>query len=136
MRPLYRSMQHKKIAGVCAGFALAFDLPISGVRLLFLLLASTGTGLLLYLAAWLLMPVKHDEAAQIPTEINPLTRSRSDRKIAGVCAGIARFLNIDVTLVRIVLVMAVCLGGMGILPYLLAWIVIPEESDASATIAL
>ena len=57
-----------------------------------------------------------------------LRRPRDDKKIAGVCSGIARYLGVDVTLVRIlVLVFAVwppCLGGMF---YLACWIVMPKD---------
>jgi len=61
-----------------------------------------------------------------------LVRSRNDRMVAGVCAGVARYFGIDVTMVRVLLVV-VCLitGGAGILAYLVAWAIIPEESEAS-----
>jgi phage shock protein C len=61
-----------------------------------------------------------------------LVRSRNDRMVAGVCAGVARYFGIDVTMVRVILVV-VCLitGGAGILAYLVAWAIIPEESEAS-----
>ncbi len=58
----------------------------------------------------------------------PLTRLRDDRKIAGVCSGIARYLGIDVTLVRILtLVLAICPPGIGLIFYLVCWIVMPQE---------
>ena len=57
-----------------------------------------------------------------------LSRPRDDRKIAGVCAGIARYLGIDVTLVRIImLVLAICPPGTGLIIYLVCWIVMPQE---------
>lgn len=56
-----------------------------------------------------------------------LYRSRTDRKIAGVCAGFAEYLDIDPTLVRLVWVVMVFFGGGGLLGYLIAWIVLPEE---------
>jgi len=56
-----------------------------------------------------------------------LYRSRRDKKIAGVCGGVAEYFNIDSTLVRLLwIVAAFCLGG-GVLAYLLAMIVIPSE---------
>jgi phage shock protein PspC (stress-responsive transcriptional regulator) len=58
----------------------------------------------------------------------PLERAREGRKIAGVCMGFARHLDIDVTLVRLVwLVLALASGGLGLIAYVIAWIVIPEE---------
>lgn len=54
-----------------------------------------------------------------------LERSSTDKKIAGVCAGLANFFDLDVTLVRFMWLIAVLFGGTGLLAYLIAWIVIP-----------
>ncbi|MCL4200017.1 PspC domain-containing protein [Patescibacteria group bacterium] len=57
-----------------------------------------------------------------------LVRPRKGRKIAGVCLGIANYLNVDVTLVRLLWVFALIPGGVpGIIPYILCWIFIPSE---------
>ena len=56
-----------------------------------------------------------------------LTRPRADRKIAGVCAGVAQYTGWDVTLVRLVAVLATIFGvGMPVLAYLIGWIVMPD----------
>lgn len=64
-----------------------------------------------------------------------LERSSTDKKIAGVCAGIANFFDLDVTLVRFLWLVAVVFGGTGLLAYLIAWIVIPlaPKPEAIAT---
>ncbi len=55
-------------------------------------------------------------------------RSRTDRKIAGVCAGLARYLGIDVTLLRILMVVfTIWPLGAGLLFYIVCWIVMPNE---------
>jgi phage shock protein C len=56
-------------------------------------------------------------------------RPRIDRKIAGVCAGLAQHLEMDTSLVRILWVFLTFASGCfpGIVAYILAWIVIPEE---------
>jgi phage shock protein PspC (stress-responsive transcriptional regulator) len=55
-------------------------------------------------------------------------RSRKDRMVAGVAAGIAEYFDIDPTLVRLVWVLLLIPGGLpGLLPYLVCWIIIPEE---------
>jgi phage shock protein C len=56
-----------------------------------------------------------------------LMRSRRDRKIAGVCAGVASYLGLDPTMVRIVWLLCVLLGGSGVLAYAICWVLIPEE---------
>jgi len=59
----------------------------------------------------------------------PLRRSRSDRMVAGVVAGLARYLGIDVTLARVLYVMGSIVSAAfpGALVYLILWIVVPEE---------
>ena len=57
-----------------------------------------------------------------------LVLPKKDKKIAGVCAAIANYFDIDVTLVRIGAVPLLLPGGLpGIVPYLICWVVIPEE---------
>lgn len=58
-----------------------------------------------------------------------LYRSRTDRKIAGVCGGIAEYFNIDATLVRLLFVAAVIFGTAGIWVYIVCALVIPEAPD-------
>jgi phage shock protein C len=59
-----------------------------------------------------------------------LVRSRANRKIAGVCAGFAEYFDLDVTLVRVVwLVLLLIPPCLGLLSYLIAWIVMPEEPE-------
>jgi phage shock protein C len=61
-----------------------------------------------------------------------LMRPKEGRMIAGVCAGIAAYLGLDVTLVRVIwAVVAVLTGGAGALAYLAAWIIIPDEGKRS-----
>jgi len=63
-----------------------------------------------------------------------LTRDPRNGKIAGVCAGFARYLDIDVVLVRILWIALVLAGGSGVIGYLAGWIIMPKE-DYTAAIA-
>jgi len=58
-----------------------------------------------------------------------LYRSESDRMIAGVCGGIAEVYDFDPSLVRLVTLVFILSAGSGLLAYLLAWIIIPTESE-------
>ncbi len=60
-------------------------------------------------------------------EVKKLYKSRTDRKLAGVCGGIAEYLEIDSTLVRLALVIFCLAGGSGLILYLIAALVIPDE---------
>ncbi|HET8708653.1 MAG TPA: PspC domain-containing protein [Candidatus Saccharimonadales bacterium] len=56
-----------------------------------------------------------------------LYRSRKDRKIAGVCGGLAEYFDIDPVITRIIAVILLLPGGApGLLPYLILWLVVPE----------
>ena len=55
-----------------------------------------------------------------------LTRSRRDRKIAGVCGGLAEYSGIDATLIRILFVIIALAGGGGLLIYLALWLILPK----------
>lgn len=58
-----------------------------------------------------------------------LMRSGSDKKIAGVCAGVANYFDMDPTIVRVIWgVLAFCYGA-GIVAYIILWIIAPVASD-------
>ncbi len=56
-----------------------------------------------------------------------LVRSQTDKKIAGVCGGIAEYFNVDATLIRLLFVLATLLGGPGVIIYIVLWIIMPES---------
>jgi phage shock protein C len=57
-----------------------------------------------------------------------LVRPRQGRKIAGVCLGFAEYFDLDVTLIRVVWVLAAIFGvPLGIIGYIIAWIIMPDE---------
>jgi phage shock protein C len=70
-------------------------------------------------------------AAPPPPRPRPtgLYRSSTDKKIAGVCAGLARYLDWDVTLVRVGFIAAFLIHGVGPLAYVVLWIAMPKEED-------
>lgn len=56
-----------------------------------------------------------------------LYKSYTDRKICGVCGGIAEYLNVDSTLIRLAWAALVCFFGTGILAYILAALILPNK---------
>ena len=64
-----------------------------------------------------------------------LFRSKTDKKLAGVCGGVAKYFSIDTTLVRLIWTLAIVCAGVGLLPYIVCAIVIPEEPDDYAEVA-
>jgi len=76
----------------------------------------------------------HDLAMNEPSSngTKRLYRLRDGRVVAGVCAGLAAYFGVDPTLVRLAFALLTIFGGAGILLYLCAWIVIPEEGDGAS----
>jgi len=62
----------------------------------------------------------------------PLNRLRQGRVVAGVCAGLAAYFGIDATLVRLAFAVLTVFGGVGVLLYLCAWVIIPDETDGKS----
>ncbi|OGF14209.1 MAG: PspC domain-containing protein [Candidatus Eisenbacteria bacterium RBG_16_71_46] len=60
-----------------------------------------------------------------------LYRSRTDRKIAGVCGGLGAYLGIDPVILRILWVALVLGAGFGLLAYVIFWLIVPEEPLAA-----
>jgi phage shock protein PspC (stress-responsive transcriptional regulator) len=64
-----------------------------------------------------------------------LTRSRSNRVLGGVCAGLGGYLGLDPTLVRLIFVVLALADGIAILIYLVLWILVPLEPMAGEQVA-
>jgi phage shock protein PspC (stress-responsive transcriptional regulator) len=58
-----------------------------------------------------------------------LYRSRTDRKLLGVCGGLAKYWNIDPTILRVIAVVSILFGTLGIWIYLILALVVPQESS-------
>ena len=58
---------------------------------------------------------------------NKLYRSNTDKMLGGVCGGLAKYLRVDLTIVRLFFVVLTLLGGFGPLIYLIMWIIVPLE---------
>ena len=62
-------------------------------------------------------------------EAGQLRRSEDDKMLAGVAGGIARYLNVDATLVRVIIAALALFTGAGAALYLAAWLLIPEDGE-------
>ena len=67
------------------------------------------------------------------TPAKRLYRSRTDRKLAGVCGGIAAYFGVDPTFVRIIWAVLILGAGVGLLAYVLCWVIIPLEPAAATS---
>jgi len=76
------------------------------------------------------------EIGRVTTASRPLMLDQRNKKIGGVCAGFARNLEIDVSLVRVLWLVIALATGFGFLAYLAAWIIMPSDHGLDAGFAM
>jgi phage shock protein C len=75
-------------------------------------------------------------AAGAPQGERLLRRSATDKVLAGVCGGLGRYLGVDPVLLRIAAVVLALANGIGVIAYVIAWILIPEERPGQPVAAM
>ena len=136
-RRLVRRPGEGKIGGVCAGLADYFDADVALVRAAWVVLSiwpgAIVLGVIAYVAAWALMPRADVPDATAPARTR-LFRSRTDRRIGGVCGGLAEYFDVDPTIMRVSWVIVSIIFGavvFGVVAYLVAWFIIPQAPTAA-----
>lgn len=127
-RRLTRSITDRKLGGVCAGLADYLGMDVSLVRVLAVLsVIFYGVGLVAYLVAWIVIPEEEPVpgAPPHPPRSRRLHRSMTDRRIGGVCGGVAEFLETDSSIIRIIWLVSLLVFGTGGILYLLLWFILP-----------
>jgi phage shock protein PspC (stress-responsive transcriptional regulator) len=111
-KKLYTNQNDKIIGGVCGGIAQYINIDASIVRILFVVFTlAWGAGIVIYLLMWVLLPKQNDQP--LVTIKKRLYRDIENKKIMGVCAGIANYLNISHTTVRLIAVLPLILSLLG-----------------------
>jgi len=128
---LYRDNERKVLGGVAAGIAHYFKTDPLWIRLAFLLFlfadafASFGTvTLVAYIVLWIVLPGSNTLTQN--AKIKKLFRNPDDKVIGGVAGGIAAYFGTDPTLLRLLFVLSIFLGGTGFFIYIILWIITPE----------
>ncbi len=132
MKKLYRCRWDKKIGGVCGGLAQYFQCDATIVRIVITALFFL-TGMLpvavAYFIAYLVTPLGPKVYVEIPGR--KLYRSRTNRKISGVCGGIGEYFNIDPLIIRIaylILCISTAVAPL-LITYVIGVMIIPENPD-------
>lgn len=131
IRRLTRTRSHGKIAGVCSGLADYFDVDVVLIRAAWVVFSivpgAVIGGVLAYLAAWLVIPeATEPDSAPLGRR---LTRSVADKRIAGVCGGLAEYFEVDATPVRLLwIILSIFCGAIvgGVIAYAAAWLIMPR----------
>jgi len=132
IKRLTRSPAEAKIGGVCAGLADYFEVDVVLVRAAWLVFSIVPGAIIggaaAYVAAWLVIPPR-EGALDGADRGRPLTLSATDRKLAGVCGGLAEYFGVDPTAVRLLwVILSILLGAVigGVIAYLAAWLIMPS----------
>lgn len=129
MKKLYRPVADRKLAGVCVGLGEYFDLDPVFFRLMFLFsIFFGGLGAIAYVLMWIMVPERPETEGE-PRTARRLYLSDTDRKIAGVCGGLGEWLEVDPVLFRVAFVLLALVGGLGVLAYLVLWLLIPRRNS-------
>jgi len=128
MKKLHRPAEDRKLGGVCAGLGEYFDLDPVFFRLFFLASLLFGRlGAVAYLILWIMVPEKTGAQGE-PRPVRRLHLSDSDRKIMGVCGGLGEWAEIDPVLFRVAFILLALVCGLGVLVYIVLWLLIPRPS--------
>jgi phage shock protein PspC (stress-responsive transcriptional regulator) len=125
--------QNKVLGGVCAGLALGTPMPVWVWRLLLVLLALVyGSGIILYLVLWIILPGHQFTPADIARNRDKAVlffkRTHQGKWIAGICSGLEAWSQIPAWVYRLVFILLAIAGfGTGILLYLAMWVFVPGE---------
>jgi phage shock protein PspC (stress-responsive transcriptional regulator) len=122
-----------RIAGICAGLADYFEVDVTLVRLAWVVLSIFPGGIIggviAYAIAWAIVPTA--TAFDQPPSTRRLRRSATNVRVAGVCAGIAEYFDVDATIVRLAWAVLTVVPGaivLGVLAYVVAWLVVPQAT--------
>jgi len=146
---LYRNENDKVLGGVCSGLGVYFRIDTTIIRIIFALftLGAFGTGLIIYIIFWSILPAKSLEN----NFKRRLYRDDEQKVLGGVCSGLAKYFNIGVWIPRLIFVLPIILSvfrnmlhlnffflpfvftfsGTLFITYLILWAVIPKAITAS-----
>jgi len=133
-KKLKRDPHNKVISGVCGGLGNFLNIDPIIARAGFLISFFVfGSGLLLYLILWIIMPeATPNELPQFSgTSSRKLFRNTDDKMIGGVCSGIGSDLGVSEVVMRVVFIISFFAFGTGLLAYVILWIIIPEAKTAT-----
>lgn len=124
-KPLVRDQKRKILGGVCAGLGYYLNVDPVWIRLVFALFTATyGIGLVVYVVMWIAMPGSFD--LEEPAVAKKMYRDSENKALAGVSGGIAAYFGIEIVVVRILFIVFTFVGGIGLLTYIVLWIILPE----------
>jgi phage shock protein PspC (stress-responsive transcriptional regulator) len=122
---LFRDQKRKILGGVSAGMGTYFSIDPLWIRLLFaLMFFAYGISLLVYIVMWIAVPGSYE--LDEPDTGKKMFRDPERKVIGGVSGGVAAFLGVDIVAVRVIFILLVFGGGIGLFLYIVLWLILPE----------
>ena len=129
-KKLYTSPD-KKLCGVCGGIADYFNLDPTLIRII-VAAVSLATAILpaffIYLIAALVMPKPPESYYQVYNNTSKKLRKSADKKLFGVCGGIAEYFSVDSTIVRLLFALSFLFFGYGLGLYIICAVIMPSAA--------
>lgn len=134
MKKIYLG-KDKKLCGVCDGIGKSLNLDPTLIRIIFVsiaLMTAIVPVLIAYIVCALVLTQPPEGYVEVENSYKKITKGK-DKKIAGVCDGIAKYFGIDAMIVRLIFVALTIWIGGGIMAYIVCWIMLPEEDTGNIT---
>ena len=128
MKKIYLG-RDKKLAGVCDGIAKSLNIDPTFIRIIFVSLAlmtAVVPVLTAYVVGALILTQPPEGYVEFENSYKKITKGK-DKKLAGVCDGIAKYFGIDTMIVRLIFVALTFWIGGGIMAYIVCLIMIPDN---------
>lgn len=127
-KKLLRDEKRKILGGVGAGIAHYFGIDSLWVRMIFIILLFLGPVggaiLIAYIVLWIVIPGSTELGDD--TTVKKMYRDSEHSVMGGVASGIAAYFGADITVVRLLFIVSIFLGGLGLILYFILWIITPE----------
>jgi phage shock protein PspC (stress-responsive transcriptional regulator) len=136
----YKDGKRRALGGVLSGLAHKFEIDVVWLRVLFIVLAfgliETGIGgflFIAYIVCWIAFPTNNE--LEENQKVKKFYRNPENKVIGGVATGLSSYLGIDLVIIRILFVITLFFG-IGILVYLIFWIVAPNATTLTQKMEL
>ncbi|MFT6479419.1 MAG: phage shock protein PspC (stress-responsive transcriptional regulator) [Spirosomataceae bacterium] len=132
---IYRDTKRKALGGVLSGLAHYFNIDVTWVRIIFLLLvfglspitesAASGFFIIAYIICWVAFP-PNNKLEEDP-KIKKFYRNPEGKVVGGVASGLSAYFGIDIAIIRLIFVLSGFFGA-GIIAYIILWVSAPEAA--------
>ena len=130
MKKIYLG-RDKKLSGVCDGIGKGLNIDPTFIRIIFVSLAlmtAVVPVLIAYIVCALVLTQPPEGYLEVENSYKKITKGK-EKKISGVCDGIAKYFGIDAMIVRLIFVALTLWIGGGIMAYIVCMIMIPDEAQ-------